>query len=167
MGRVKKGAFGCNFSPSLLFLKLITMSQSSKSTQNSTPEEFELSQDQELWDLLGKTPSPEASPLFSRNVMREIRVQESDLARKPSFWQALVSPRHLIPIAVAGMAAVAFLLWNPDSKPAASVVQLPDNEAIPLEVASSLESSFESELLLAAADTPELFSDEEVIAMLF
>ncbi len=29
--------------------------------------------DQELWDLLGKTPQPAISPFFSRNVVRRVR----------------------------------------------------------------------------------------------
>lgn len=136
------------------------------SASQTTPEEFELSQDQELWELLGNTSSPEASSLFSRNVVREIRLQKSDSPAKQSFWHSLLSPRVLVPSALAALALGGALLWNPRTPDSTPVALSGENEAISQEVASSLESSLESELLLAAADTPELFSDEEVIAML-
>ena len=49
---------------------------------NPTPEEFELSQDKELWELLGQSKTEEANPLLSRNVLREIRLQESNSATR-------------------------------------------------------------------------------------
>lgn len=54
--------------------------------------------DQELWDLLGRTAEPKISPFFARNVLREIR--------QPGYWSTLrgwFNPRRLIP--AAGVAA--------------------------------------------------------------
>jgi hypothetical protein len=54
--------------------------------------------DQELWDLLGRTAEPKISPFFARNVLREIR--------QPGQWSTLrgwFNPRRLIP--AAGVAA--------------------------------------------------------------
>lgn len=129
------------------------------------PEEFELSQDKELWELLGQNPTPKAPPLLSRNILREIRLGENALAA-PSFWKNLLTPRLLIPGALAALALTAALTWN-SSNDAKTIAKESLNEPLPVAVATSLEDSLESELLLAAADTPNLFSDEEVIAMLF
>lgn len=141
------------------------MSKSDKSIHSPSPEEFELSGDQELWELLGKSPSDKASPLFSRNVMREIRLEKSNSAAKAPFWRSLLTPRYLVP---AAMAMALVLVWPSLFGPQAeTVAKGPTNSALPVEVVESLESSLESELLVAAADKPGLFSDEEVIAMLF
>ena len=153
------------------------MNTPDNSPKPSSQEELELSHDQELWDLLGKNSSEEASPLFSQNVVREIRLAEHHTEQKPSFgliWQKIFTPRHTLPlsfaaVALAVFAAVSSFLWVSSSNgPSPSqIAQNADNDLIPIEVASSLESTLESELLIAAADTPALFSDEEVFAMLF
>ncbi|MGJ8723063.1 MAG: hypothetical protein ACSHYB_00785 [Roseibacillus sp.] len=132
--------------------------------KNHTPEEFELAQDKELWELLGQSQTDKAGPLLSRNILREIRLQESDSSPLFSFWKKLFSPRVLVPGALALTAA---LIWNPFNEPGDTLTQSDGAEVLPIAVATSLENSLESELLLAAADTPSLFSDEEVIAMLF
>ena len=36
--------------------------------------------DQELWDLLGKSATPEVSPFFARNVVRQVREQQNERA---------------------------------------------------------------------------------------
>ncbi|GHC59138.1 hypothetical protein AAFN60_12270 [Roseibacillus persicicus] len=141
------------------------MSKSDKSTHSPAPEDFELSHDQELWDLLGNSTSDEASPLFSRNVMREIRLEESEATAKVPFWRALLTPRCLVPSAMALALVVAWpSLFGPEAETDA---QASHSNELPAEVVESLEISLESELLIAAADKPGLFSDEEVIAMLF
>ena len=56
--------------------------------------------DPQLWDLLGKSAAPQPSPLFSRNVIREIRKQQAVRPRL-SAWLNL---RWLAPM--AGVAAV-------------------------------------------------------------
>lgn len=53
--------------------------------------------DPQLWDLLGKSAAPQVSPFFARNVVREIRREQS--ARRSFF-----SLRWLAP--AAGVAAV-------------------------------------------------------------
>ena len=56
--------------------------------------------DPRLWDLLGKSAAPQASSFFARNVVREIRKQQS--ARSPLL--AWFNLRWLAP--AAGVAAV-------------------------------------------------------------
>lgn len=58
--------------------------------------------DEQLWDLLGQTKSPEVSPFFARDVLRRVRLEPHWKIALPS-W---VSVRVLAP-ATAGVAAVA------------------------------------------------------------
>ncbi|MBK1835279.1 hypothetical protein [Roseibacillus ishigakijimensis] len=141
----------------------------SQAHQSPAGEDFNESSDRELWDLLGEASEPQASPFFSRNVLREIRLQESEPARRSSFWTFFRQPRVLVPGALALLAAA---LLAPQLKPteAPSLTTSPASatgEAFPAEVADSLESSLKTELLLTAADDPDLFSNEELVAMLF
>ena len=137
---------------------------------NQSPEEMQLSEDKELWDLLDNVSKEEASPLFSRNVMREIRLEDDKSPSNQPFWQRFSRFLLLGAGALGATALLSVMLWNlnshsADDTPLADGEQ--NTEILAAEVATSLESSLESELLLAAADEPELFSDEEVIAMLF
>ncbi|MFL6595211.1 MAG: hypothetical protein ACJ8HQ_07185 [Chthoniobacterales bacterium] len=56
--------------------------------------------DQELWDLLGQTKAPAASPFFARNVVRQVRQGGSD---RVDFLRWL-RPRILAPVAVFALA---------------------------------------------------------------
>jgi len=66
--------------------------------------------DQELWNLLGRSPQPAAPPFFSGKVMRQIGT-----AARHS-WPAVVL-RWLAPAAVAALLVLA-ILPRPDSTPA-------------------------------------------------
>lgn len=57
--------------------------------------------DQELWDLLGRSAAPKLSPFFARNVLREIR--------QPSGWAAFAEWFHL-PRLVPAATGVALAL---------------------------------------------------------
>lgn len=77
--------------------------------------------DQQLWDLLGKTAAPQASPFFARNVLREIRRTQ----KAPTARFAWLSVRRIGPIAgaVAALVVAALVVHGPgkpirDSKPA-------------------------------------------------
>ncbi|MDQ6860929.1 MAG: hypothetical protein M3032_07220 [Verrucomicrobiota bacterium] len=59
--------------------------------------------DQQLWDLLGQTTAPTASPFFARNVVRLVREGTNT---RPSFLRWL-RPRVLVPAAVFAL-AIAF-----------------------------------------------------------
>jgi len=72
--------------------------------------------DQELWDLLGRTAEPKISPFFARNVLREIR--------QPGNRGAFVgwfSLRRLIPAAgMATLIAAVFLRMHASVSPLAA-----------------------------------------------
>ena len=62
--------------------------------------------DQELWDLLGKSSGPTLSPFFARNVVRQVRDERG--WRETAFrW---LRPRVLIPSAAAALGLVTALL---------------------------------------------------------
>ena len=56
--------------------------------------------DQQLWDLLGRSAEPKLSPFFARNVVREIRPEASPIGRAQTWF----SLRRLV--AASGVAAV-------------------------------------------------------------
>ena len=56
--------------------------------------------DQQLWDLLGRTAEPKLSPFFARNVLREIRPGASRFGRAQDWF----SLRRLV--AASGVAVV-------------------------------------------------------------
>ena len=58
--------------------------------------------DQDLWDLLGRTAEPKLSPFFARNVLREIR-QESSRFERTRKWLSL---RRLIPASALAIVAM-------------------------------------------------------------
>ncbi|MDQ6912629.1 MAG: hypothetical protein M3119_05935 [Verrucomicrobiota bacterium] len=82
-------------------------------------------EDQELWDLLGKSAQPAISPFFVRNVVRQIRQQKNwtDYARG---W---LRPRRLIPASAVAlvMALSAFSIHstkNPADNPPELVTKI-------------------------------------------
>jgi len=62
--------------------------------------------DEELWDLLGKTRRPAISPFFSRNVVRQIRQEQSVVATARRWFGS----RRLIPAAAVAAAVLATLV---------------------------------------------------------
>jgi hypothetical protein len=65
--------------------------------------------DENLWDLLGHNPDPKLSPFFARNIVRQIRQEQSPGARS-WFWM-----RRLIPASVVALSVIAtvVLIRNP------------------------------------------------------
>jgi hypothetical protein len=116
-----------------------------------------------VWDLVDRAHPQEASPLFSRNVMREIRLAEHSPA---PWWKRLLTSRPLIASSLAAAAAVSILVSvngpGPTDNPGlAGVTPAPDT---PL---AELHDELNQELLKAAAEDPSLFSDEQLLALLY
>jgi hypothetical protein len=70
--------------------------------------------DEQLWDLLGRSPGPRPSPFFARNVLRQIR-QEPHWT---GAWRAWFSARRLVPVsaAVIALAAAVVFTHNPSTR---------------------------------------------------
>ncbi len=61
--------------------------------------------DEQLWDLLGHNPEPELTPFFARNVLRQVRYEQSRHART---WTWL---RRLIPASAAALAILGAVIF--------------------------------------------------------
>lgn len=64
--------------------------------------------DQKLWDLLGKAEAPQASPFFSRNILRAVRVEPRSFTglRSLFLWPRIAAVGGLsAAILLAGLAA--------------------------------------------------------------
>ena len=115
--------------------------------------------DQELWDLLGKTSEPAISPFFARNVLRQIR-QERGWRDRLGEWFA---PRRLIATSAVALAIVAAVITvqRPTSTPVASenvpevVAQL---DEIDYQVVADLDS-------LLAMEEDTLWSDGDTLTL--
>lgn len=137
---------------------------STQSAEDSLIEESQLAENDALWSLLGEGSQLQANPLFSRNVMREVRLSE----QKPtSFWQLLFRPKHALGAAILGVLAIALLILASNLTPSSEGVAAGKSLDDVAESDETLASYLDEELLLVAADEPTLFSDESVIAMLF
>ena len=70
--------------------------------------------DEQLWDLLGRSVGPQASPFFARDVLRRIRQQPS----WATVWRAWLSPRKLVPVSavVIALAAAVIFTHNPSTR---------------------------------------------------
>ncbi len=145
-----------------------------KEHSDTLPDSTQLSDDHELWELLSQGSHYEASPFFSRNVMREIRL-DNDSSRKSrnSFLSLVKTPKFAMfaSVALITILAVNSLIVS-KSEESNHTSNLSHTQELQLglnrsSLESNLELFLESELLLAAVEEPHLFSDEEVIAMLF
>jgi anti-sigma factor RsiW len=58
--------------------------------------------DQQLWDLLGRTAEPRLSPFFARNVVREVRQEVSRFRRAQNWfsWRRIVAASAVAVIAI-------------------------------------------------------------------
>ena len=117
-----------------------------------------------VWDLLDQSPPREAGPLFSRNVMREIRLAGE---KATPWWKRLLAPRPLLASSLAAAAAVAIIVSVNPEKPGTGGVAGSDPEDAPTPVAEQLDETLNQELLIAAAEDPTLFSDEQLLALLY
>ena len=110
--------------------------------------------DQELWDLLGRSAEPKISPFFARNVLREIR--------QPGHWLTLrgwFNPRRLIPAAGMAVALIVavFLRMHTSVAPVAG----PSSEMLANVDAQDYEVIADLDDLLASDDNNSL--DDSVL----
>jgi hypothetical protein len=133
-----------------------------------------------VWSLLNtaeKDSAVEVSPMFARNVMREIRVNLSQ-EKSLSFWQRLIAPKfNKIAFTLAATAACAVLVitqiseQDTDSVVATANTEFSDDlDDISFDdittFVESEEKTFTDEMLELAGQDPFYISEEEIeIAM--
>jgi hypothetical protein len=116
-----------------------------------------------VWDLVDRAQPLEANPLFSRNVMREIRLAEDSAI---PWWKRLLASKPLVASSLAAVAAVAILVSVNTNSPATNsgLTGVEPGQEAPL---AELNEELDQELLMAAAEDPSLFSDEQLLALLY
>lgn len=157
-----------------------------KSDNNNNPAELnqdllnELENDT-VWSLLNNAEesSPvKASPMFSRNVMREIRLQQEDAPL--SFWQKLFAPKFNKVAITLGATAVCALLvttmMSEQNNTAETITSVDTSfiedisleelaayeDTITAEVQSEEADEFTYEMLDLASKDPFFISEEEI-----
>ncbi len=109
-----------------------------------------------VWEFLDAASTHTASPRFSDDVLRAARLSESE---KSGLGGWLKIP------AFAGCAAlvIATFFYISSEKPAPHVTDSPSDQSDSLTV---LEDELSTELLSLAIDSPSLFSDEDILALI-
>jgi hypothetical protein len=75
---------------------------------NNTPE------NDPAWDLLDKASKQEASPMFSRNVLRAIRLEEQEAT---PWWKRSLTPAPIVGTLATAAACVALIISTPSTAP--------------------------------------------------
>jgi len=117
-------------------------------------------QEDAVWKLLSEAKPMETSPAFTQNVLRAVR--QSGTQESTTWWNKLLSPKVALPACAALALALIIGLQSPET--AKNTVQGPTQ---PSNLEVEAESWYDDALLSTAVENPELFSDEELVAMIF
>lgn len=152
-----------------------------KNTQNNKPDP--MSEKDPVWDLLAQASEQKASPMFSRDVMRSIRLEEQKASS--TWWKALFTPTTAVAtIAVTCLALVATTqLSNNDeanSEPP-TIVQTPAETTLPpadtavaafdefaasYQVDEEIDDIISPLTLIATSDTSDFYTLEDMDSFL-
>jgi len=141
-------------------------------------EDEHLLEEDAVWDVLEKAQPQEASSFFSRDVMREIRLNE---AEKPSLWARFFTKPRLLAGAVACAVLVASLfvfhdegadvdqgLVSADSEVTEdSLAGIPMEALFSDEEIAEMQSDLEDDLMAVASVDPSVFYDQELMSYLY
>ena len=127
------------------------------------------SKDDAVWRLLGKTEPKQASARFSDDVLRAVRL----LPEADPFWPRILKCSSWSAVAACVVLTASIFMDSPDSGKVGDASdpnppQLVRNHAIIAGDAKwdRIEDVAEAELLAAAADHLDRFSDQELISMI-
>jgi len=127
---------------------------------NQRPQAPKHAEDQDpVWNLLAKSPTTQAGPNFASDTVRLARL----MGQVQPWWKRWLQPLPLSGLAVA-TAALALTVTG-------VLRQTPDSQSAPSAhfnspQAKSIQDIAETEILIAAADTPGNFSDQELVCLL-
>lgn len=111
-----------------------------------------------LWDLLGKAPAQRASGSFTQNVLRANRLAMEE--KPPSWWSFFSRPAFSLTALAVVVTGVLFFLNTDAGKISESIADAPVED-------SAQEAWMEEALLETALEQPDLFTDEELVTMIF
>jgi len=117
-----------------------------------------------VWNLLGDSSPSNPSPRFVQDTLRRVRLENA--APKASWWKSLLAPKPLISMAGAALAAVAIILSLPSTPDTPTQIADTTPEVVE-DWQSNLNDAVASELLSSAAEDPSLFTDGEIVALLY
>lgn len=129
-----------------------------------TPPDFDADLENDaVWTLLDDASHADPSPTFIQDTLRRIRLEKGE--QKNPWWKSLLSPKPLLGISGAALAAVAIVVSLPsnprtEDQPISNMTDMTENF-------NQLEDTFATELLSGAAEDPTLLSDEEIVALLY
>lgn len=125
--------------------------------QNTHPEENDA-----LWNLLKEASPKKASPVFTQNVLREARLStnEKNSPLKRFFKISIFVSSAALAVLLIGL--ISFNTLLPDQDISISQVTTGNTTA-----EDALSTWIDDTLLTAAIEDPELFSEEEIVAMIF
>ena len=120
-----------------------------------------------VWNLVDSAEAPKAGPAFAQDVMRKVRQSEAAPARP--WWKSLFAPVPLAAGALAAAAVITFLVAFPGTPEGSGggIAKGNDMPSDPPVVEIQIEEELDQQLLIAAVEDPSLFSDEELLAMLY
>ncbi len=118
--------------------------------------------DDALWELLAEAKPTKASPVFAQNVLREARLStnEKDSPLKRFFKPSIFVSSAAFAVLLIGLISFNTLLPDQD----VSISQVTTENTI---AEDTVATWIDDTLLTAAIENPELFSEEEIVAMIF
>lgn len=117
--------------------------------------------DDALWELLAEAKPTKATPVFAQNVLRETRLSTSE---KDSPLKRFFKPSIFVPSAALAVLLIGGLISFNMRLPEQEVSQVKTEESPSRDAVSTW---IDDTLLAAAIENPELFSEEEIVAMIF
>ena len=146
---------------------------------SKTPEKGD--GDQALWELLGESREANPSPMFSKNVVREVRqLPGGNTSGASSLWESLLGyfrensfPRTAF--AVSAAATLAILLFsvfffpgNNSSSPEGNVASAGPNGSTPVQLDPTMElETIEAFGEFVAVSDPATLSDEALMSLFY
>jgi len=136
----------------------------SQSPEHLSSSDEEILENDPVWDLLEQGSTAQANPLFSRNILREIRLTTPTKTTLP-FWKKTPALSCFYGSGVVAALSLAISLFPQHSSP--NSLSSSERAGTELLTENSVQELLQEELLLAAADHPTLFTDEELVTILF
>lgn len=112
-----------------------------------------------MWDLLGKAAPKEASGRFADDTLRAVKL----LPEGHPWWSNLVSFAPWAAVAACAVFGALFLMDGPKASPDSVIANAPADKE---EQWVQIEEVAEAEMLVAAADHLDRFSDQELVSLI-
>ena len=112
-----------------------------------------------MWDLLGKAAPKEASGRFADDTLRAVKL----LPETHSWWPKIVSFTPWAAVAACAVFAAMFFMDGPKAPTDSGIAIAPADKE---EQWVQIEEVAEAEMLVAAADHLDRFSDQELVSLI-